>query len=558
MISSDTTDNRRTFDENRIAQFESDAIPQYRTVIRAIDMASLGVADVKALNDLMTAFGHQVEYFLQCFQSREYRRFCQGNRYFEWRNRLVLTQKAENAAAKAEGRAPQSIFPYNLQARQWKMALQAASDITERHFRLLQTKTMTRLRSRKVWKTLSKAEQHYVNGLFCGLSDRFFDLLDGKVPAPNPAVLEKGGVPRPRQLCDLLLEIFREVSGSEPTHGESRTVWFDTSCWTLKLEADGTQRVKLMTLVPGKRIEVRLKGRGPVKGTLMLVRNGGGFCLHVLQKLKPKKAKTSTAVSVQEAEPKQLTVRSADMGMTEVYTDDEGRQYGTELGRILRAYAEVQDRKLRERNRCQALANTTSDSVKRRHIRKFNLGTQKWNENRRRYQAQIESCVNQALNQMLRDGKPDAFIVEAFGSVFRMDGISAKVKNRLSRWVRGLIDERLIFKAAAYGVRIAKVPAAYSSQCCPTCGYVHWQNRNGDKFRCLHCGHEGHSDQVGALNLLTRMQDSFFERWTGKKAIERHLREKYEEGCRQRGEVPSPAPPPRNQVMAAKDSRTLL
>ena len=171
MISSDTTDNRRTFDESRIAQFESDAIPQYRTVIRAIDMASIGVADVKALNDLMTAFGHQVEYFLQCFQRREYRRFCQGNRYFEWRNRLVLTQKAENAAAKAEGRAPQSIFPYNLQARQWKMALQAASDITERHFRLLQTTAMTRLRSRKVWKTLSKAEQHYVNGLFCGLSD---------------------------------------------------------------------------------------------------------------------------------------------------------------------------------------------------------------------------------------------------------------------------------------------------------------------------------------------------------------------------------------------------
>ena len=200
MISSDTTDNRRTFDENRIAQFESDAIPQYRTVIRAIDMASLGVAEVKALNDLMTAFGHQVEYFLQCFQSREYRRFCQGNRYFEWRNRLVLTQKAENAAAKAEGRVPQSIFPYNLQARQWKMALQAASDTTERHFRLLQTKTMTRLRSRKVWKTLSKAEQHYVNGLFCGLSDRFFELLDGRVPAPSPAVLEKGGVPRPRHL----------------------------------------------------------------------------------------------------------------------------------------------------------------------------------------------------------------------------------------------------------------------------------------------------------------------------------------------------------------------
>lgn len=68
MISCDTTDNRRTLDEDRIAQIESDAIPQYRTVIRAIDIASLGVADVKALNDLMTAFGIKWGTFCSAFQ----------------------------------------------------------------------------------------------------------------------------------------------------------------------------------------------------------------------------------------------------------------------------------------------------------------------------------------------------------------------------------------------------------------------------------------------------------------------------------------------------------
>ena len=114
MISSDTTDNRRTFDENRIAQFESDAIPQYRTVIRAIDMASLGVADVKALDALTTAFGCQIAYFMQLFLCGEYRRFCQGNRYFELRNRFVWAQREADAAAKAEGRASQSVFSYGL------------------------------------------------------------------------------------------------------------------------------------------------------------------------------------------------------------------------------------------------------------------------------------------------------------------------------------------------------------------------------------------------------------------------------------------------------------
>ena len=117
-------------------------------------MSALSPADVKALDDLTTAFGCQTAYFLQLFQRGEYRRFCQGNRYFELRNQFVRAQHEADAAAKAEGRAPQSIFSYGLQARQWKMALQTASDTTERHFRLLQTKTMARLRSRKVWKNV--------------------------------------------------------------------------------------------------------------------------------------------------------------------------------------------------------------------------------------------------------------------------------------------------------------------------------------------------------------------------------------------------------------------
>ena len=91
-----------------------------------------------------------------------------------------------------------------------------------------------------------------------------------------------------------------------------------------------------------------------------------------------------------------------------------------------------------------------------------------------------------------------------------MEGISKKMRNRLSRWVRGLIDERLLFKAAVCGVRIAKVPAAYSSQCCPVCGYVHPKNRNGDQFCCQHCEHKNNADRVGALNLIARLGGSVF------------------------------------------------
>ena len=558
MPSNESADNNSlpTFDESRIAQFESDAVPQYRTVIRTVDMSKLSAAAIRALDDLTIAFGRQRADFLQQFLRRENRRLCQGTRYFEWRNRLVLEQQAANAAAKAQGRAPQSIFPYGLQARQWKMALQCASDIAERHFRLLQTKTMKRLRSREVWNTLTDSEKHYVNGLFCGLSDRFFDLLDGKVPEPSRAVTQKGGLRRPRQLCNLLLEILRDVNCGEPAHGENRTVWFDVACWTLKREADGTDRVKLMTLVPGQRVELRLKGRGPVRGTLMLVRNKQGFFVHVLQKIKPKKAKLSMVVSESDTKPKQLTVRSADMGMTEVFTDHEGKRYGIGLGELIQKWAEAEEECLRQRNQLYALAKNTKNAVKRRHILKFNLGSKKWEKRRHVFREKIESEINQALNQMLRDKKPDVFIVEAFGEVFRMEGISKKMRNRLSRWVRGFIDERLLFKAAVCGVRIAKVPAAYSSQCCPVCGYVHPKNRNGDQFCCQHCEHTNNADRVGALNLIARLGDPFFAPGQGKDVIRKHLRQKYEEYCRLKGEQPKEEAPPRKPVKRAKSKKT--
>jgi len=51
------------------------------------------------------------------------------------------------------------------------------------------------------------------------------------------------------------------------------------------------------------------------------------------------------------------------------------------------------------------------------------------------------------------------------------------------------------------------VPAAYSSQHCPQCGYTARDNRQGDRFECKHCGHKAQADQNGALNLLLRVND---------------------------------------------------
>ncbi len=526
-------------DERRVRAFEdSNAAPLCRTVIRVVDMTQLSEADVAGLDALIVASGRQMADFMQLLQKQETRRYCEGNKYRSLRNQFVQAKK---------------VFPHGLQARQWKMMLQAAANVVERYWCLIQSEVRRTLTQRAIWSRLNAAEQWYVNSLLSRPGDRFFDLLDGKTVEPTVAMRKKGEIKRPGQLGDLIRQIVHEVQGSLPAHGASRSTWLDCDCWKqLKPDAAGNQRLNIMSLVPGKRIELTLKGHGTLRGTLILVKKEGAFFIHVLQKVKVKHRQQDEAA---KSEGK-LRAHAADMGYTEAYTDDEGRQYGTGLGQAITDYAKAQDAKLRERNQLLALAKNTTDGVKRRHILKFNLGMKKWEADRRRHRTQIENCVNRAINQMLEDKRTDVFIVEALGWVFRMEGISKKVRNRLSRWVRGLIDERLAFKTAAHQVRVAKVPAAFSSQCCPKCGYTDRENRDGDCFECRHCGAKLQADQVGALNLLARIHDPFFSRYTRKDDIRKHLRECYEEGCRRRGEVPLPPSPPKKKAPVPSEGRS--
>ena len=112
------------------------------------------------------------------------------------------------------------------------------------------------------------------------------------------------------------------------------------------------------------------------------------------------------------------------------------------------------------------------------------------------------------FDQMLRKISTQAYVLVDLPHRFVMDGnYSKQVRNMLSKWVRGTIKERLLFKTACAGVQVVFVPAAYSSQHCPECGYTSRDNRKGDQFQCQHCGYTAHADQNRARNLLMRAKD---------------------------------------------------
>ena len=91
---------------------------------------------------------------------------------------------------------------------------------------------------------------------------------------------------------------------------------------------------------------------------------------------------------------------------------------------------------------------------------------------------------------------------------------SKGINRKLSAWLRGNIQDRISFKALAEGFRHEQVNPAYGSQSCPYCEFVDHRNRKGDKFKCLHCGHEDMADRVAALNYARRFGDPEIGQYT--------------------------------------------
>lgn len=67
---------------------------------------------------------------------------------------------------------------------------------------------------------------------------------------------------------------------------------------------------------------------------------------------------------------------------------------------------------------------------------------------------------------------------------------------------------RAVHHALSSKAQTLAVNPAYTSQQCPSCGYVSRSNRSGIKFHCRSCGRKSHADVVGALNLLGRSEDN--------------------------------------------------
>ena len=265
---------------------------QVRTIIREIDASALAPEDIRLLDDLLDGYGANVRHIMDLLKTRRYRRFCHGNLYQEFRKTLRAEHRAMQEKLPEEERAAHPLALGGMQGKVWKVSVEYACALYDRYWRGIQVRALQELRRQPFYQALTRAEQYYVACLLKSTGGMFFDMLDGRVPKP-PAFPKsiQGSVAHAGALCAKVRATVRKLSRHLPVHGQNRSCVLAPreGYHPLRKSAPGdADGISIITAIPRRTVKVRVKGRGPIKKTIVLVRDGDRFFLHLSVPLKVK------------------------------------------------------------------------------------------------------------------------------------------------------------------------------------------------------------------------------------------------------------------------------
>ena len=175
------------------------------------------------------------------------------------------------------------------------------------------------------------------------------------------------------------------------------------------------------------------------------------------------------------------------VGFYTMLTTDEGRQYGTELGRYQTAFSDWLRWQTGNYNR----------------NRSSNPGRKKYQAKKRRLEEQLHSYINQELNRFLQTEKPQTVYMVKLPRP-KAGGANKKINHSMAQWQRGYIRRRLMQKCKEQSVELIEVLGKDISRECSSCGAA--GKKSEGIFTCPACGYEAEEKTNTARNVKKRGQ----------------------------------------------------
>ena len=291
----------------------------------------------------------------------------------------------------------------------------------------------------------------------------------------------------PPELLKLLrhmLKRARSTSTPAPDLSRVNTLLLDGTIAQVERASEGSSFdywVRVSTMTSGKPVWIPLRAHkyfteapGEVSNFVQLnYRNNGDLQFVLVKKSVPAPARVTGEYL------------GLDWGMRALFATSDGRLLGQGALPHLRELDE-QSQALQKALQAQGISRKTNKRYKafQRRMREY-----------------IKNEVNRVLNALAREDII-GLVVEKLD--FRGGGMSRAMNRLLTRFGRAAVKNKLKDLTDDTGLDVIEVNAAYSSQECSGCSFVHKANRSGTEFLCRFCGKKTHADIDSARVLVKR------------------------------------------------------
>lgn len=197
------------------------------------------------------------------------------------------------------------------------------------------------------------------------------------------------------------------------------------------------------------------------------------------------------------------------LGYQHMCTLSSGNIYGKEAGKLSSEKSQRLMEKNRQRRRAQARYQeslTLGDEKRADAIKANNLGVQKYDRQKKREQARIESYINAELNRMLETEKPGKIVITRPITIDRTK-LKYKVSNRkVTEGPQGYVRKRLAQKCQKNGIELVEINSRGTGTVCCVCGAEGKRLEEG--FVCESCGFKSTMAFNGARNIEKKYKES--------------------------------------------------
>ena len=394
-------------------------------------------------------------------------------------------------------------FTTYLPARYWKICLQQ----TLANIKANWERDFTRIR--KVMNqnfNLTDRDKHYLNTLL--KSNKDLDQVLNKNQELDYLKENFSDVNRHR-LNNLLKRYIRKYKSRRPYTKKSKLLHLDNGLYQYK-----NQEIRITSLAKRKRINIPVRDNREFINTLTVKWNNNILTIYASIEIQPKINTHTPIIGV-------------DKGYSTLLTTSIGNKYGTKYKQISTLYIDKQLKKNKNRSRLYQLYRNYLEKgniYKANQIYKNNLGKLKYNNYQHKHSETLKAYINHSINQLIENENPKEIVKEDLTWLGNKKRGSKQLNNRLNRWLKGYLDERLEFKSELNGIKITEVNPAYISQIhhkCKTLG-----TRKYEDFYCSKCNEHEDADINAAKNILARKYEKQITKYTPVEKIKKYYQSK--------------------------------